>query len=221
MTRAIERPEARGRRAYTLVELSIALAIIGILASVSGSQYMAYLDRARTARAIAELRAIAKSLEPQADEEAVYPSALADLGLEVLDPWGNPYRYLLIQGNLPRGLSGTRHGLPDVAAPGGAAGAGASGSSGGGGTGGATGGASGGGAASAASASGGGGRPSGDPSIMGQVRKDRFQVPINRDFDLYSMGPDGDSRSTLNAPASRDDIIRANDGAFYGVAEEY
>jgi len=55
----------------------------------------------------------------------------------------------------------------------------------------------------------------------GQVRKDRNLVPINSDYDLYSKGPDGDSRSPLTAQASRDDIVRANDGAFIGKAEDY
>jgi len=55
----------------------------------------------------------------------------------------------------------------------------------------------------------------------GKLRKDRFLVPINSDFDLYSMGPDGKSVSPLTAAASRDDIIRANDGGYVGPAEAY
>lgn len=55
----------------------------------------------------------------------------------------------------------------------------------------------------------------------GALRKDRFLVPINSDFDLYSMGPDGRSTGPLTAKASRDDIIRANDGGYVGVAEGY
>lgn len=56
---------------------------------------------------------------------------------------------------------------------------------------------------------------------VGQLRKDRFLVPLNSDFDLYSMGPDGRSQTPLTAQASRDDIVRANDGGFVGVAETY
>lgn len=55
----------------------------------------------------------------------------------------------------------------------------------------------------------------------GGMRKDRFLVPLNSDFDLYSMGPDGDSKPPLTAKASRDDIIRANDGGYVGLASEY
>jgi general secretion pathway protein G len=55
----------------------------------------------------------------------------------------------------------------------------------------------------------------------GQLRKDRNLVPINTDFDLYSSGPDGDSVPPLTAQKSRDDIVRANDGKYIGVAENY
>jgi general secretion pathway protein G len=55
----------------------------------------------------------------------------------------------------------------------------------------------------------------------GQFRKDRNLVPIDSDYDLYSMGPDGDSVPPLTAAASRYDIVRANDGHFIGKAEDY
>jgi general secretion pathway protein G len=52
-------------------------------------------------------------------------------------------------------------------------------------------------------------------------RKDKSLHPLNSDYDLYSMGPDGDSKTPLTAKASHDDIIRAGDGDFVGVAEDY
>lgn len=55
----------------------------------------------------------------------------------------------------------------------------------------------------------------------GHARKDHSLVPINTDFDLYSMGPDGRSVGPLTARASRDDIVRANDGRFIGLASDY
>ncbi|HNS56268.1 MAG TPA: hypothetical protein PKO34_04360, partial [Smithellaceae bacterium] len=57
--------------------------------------------------------------------------------------------------------------------------------------------------------------------VAGSARKDRFLVPVNSDFDLYSMGPDGVSTLALTAKNSRDDIIRANDGAYIGTAAGY
>lgn len=58
-------------------------------------------------------------------------------------------------------------------------------------------------------------------SVAGSARKDRFLVPINSDFDLYSMGPDGVSAKPLSAKASQDDIVRANDGGFVGKASDF
>jgi len=55
----------------------------------------------------------------------------------------------------------------------------------------------------------------------GQARKDHSLVPINTDFDLYSRGPDGGSTPPLTSAISRDDIVRANNGAFVGVAADY
>jgi len=55
----------------------------------------------------------------------------------------------------------------------------------------------------------------------GNMRKDKNLVPINGDYDLYSMGEDGLSVPPLTAKASQDDIVRANNGAYIGPAENY
>lgn len=55
----------------------------------------------------------------------------------------------------------------------------------------------------------------------GGFRKDKRIVPINTDYDLYSMGKDGQSVPPLTAHASRDDIVRANDGRFIGLVSDY
>ncbi len=52
-------------------------------------------------------------------------------------------------------------------------------------------------------------------------RKDRFLNPINSTYDLYSMGRDGLTHSNLTSPQSRDDIVRAQDGAFVGLASNF
>jgi general secretion pathway protein G len=54
-----------------------------------------------------------------------------------------------------------------------------------------------------------------------KARKNRNLHPINSDFDLYSMGKDRKSKAPLVAKESRDDVVRANDGAFVGLAETY
>lgn len=58
-------------------------------------------------------------------------------------------------------------------------------------------------------------------SGKGKLRKDGKLNPLNTDFDLYSMGRDGRSASPLSAQHSRDDIVRANNGAFIGLGEDY
>lgn len=55
----------------------------------------------------------------------------------------------------------------------------------------------------------------------GGARKDRFLVPINSAFDLYSLGKDGQSAAPLTAARSQDDVIVANDGGFVGLARNY
>jgi len=88
-------------RGFTLVELAIAVAIIGVLAALASSQYIAYIERVRVARTIIELKDISAQLDPIAFEGGRLPNALADIGLGGRkDPWGRPYQYLRIQGSL-------------------------------------------------------------------------------------------------------------------------
>ena len=61
----------------------------------------------------------------------------------------------------------------------------------------------------------------GNTKAKGNARKDKFLVPLNSDFDLYSMGADGKTVAPITAKASQDDIIRANDGGYFGLASEY
>jgi general secretion pathway protein G len=53
------------------------------------------------------------------------------------------------------------------------------------------------------------------------ARRDRFLVPINTSYDLYSVGRDGATTAPLTAKKSQDDVIRANDGGFIGLASRY
>ena len=55
----------------------------------------------------------------------------------------------------------------------------------------------------------------------GAFRKDGKLNPLNSDFDLFSVGADGESMGPLSAAKSRDDIVRANNGAFIGLGEDY
>lgn len=162
MTRRGLRARGRGplAGAFTILEMMIALGVLGILVAVSQSLYSGYQERARIGQATADLRAIATRVEQFRVEFGRSPSALDRVMNPVpVDPWGGSYRYLVIEG-----------------AP---------------------------------------------PSVQGQVRKDKNLVPLNSDFDLYSHGPDGESRAPLTAKASHDDIVRASNGRYFGVASAF
>ena len=53
------------------------------------------------------------------------------------------------------------------------------------------------------------------------ARTDRFFVPINTDFDLYSKGQDGLSAPSLTDPTSEDDIVWSGDGSYLGLASNF
>jgi general secretion pathway protein G len=55
----------------------------------------------------------------------------------------------------------------------------------------------------------------------GGVRKDKNLVPMNSDYDLYSCGRDGGTAPPITARMSRDDIVRANNGSFIGLASNH
>ena len=151
----IRRRKHKNPTGFTLIEILVSLAIVGILAGVVVPLYTGYIDQARLETAISDIGECSLALARYYADSGSYPDSLDKVGCATSrDPWGNPYRYFNIQ---------TAKG-------------------------------------------------------KGNMRKDRFLVPINSDFDLYSMGKDGKSASPLTAKASRDDIIRANDGAYIGPA---
>ena len=58
-----------------------------------------------------------------------------------------------------------------------------------------------------------------DPK-QNECRKIRNIHPINTDYDLYSVGKDGKSTKSINSEVSWDDVIRAYDGSYMGVAKD-
>ncbi|MGD9074090.1 MAG: type II secretion system protein GspG [Desulfobacteraceae bacterium] len=56
---------------------------------------------------------------------------------------------------------------------------------------------------------------------VGHRRKDQWDNPLNDDYDLYSTGRDGQSAQHLHNKKSHDDIVRAREGRFIGLASEF
>ena len=54
-----------------------------------------------------------------------------------------------------------------------------------------------------------------------KARSYQGDVPVNTDYDLYSMGPDGKSAPAFTSNNSLDDIVRANNGQFIGSVFNY
>lgn len=142
----------------TLVELLLALAIIGLLAAIAVPNYLQYVERVKVELAIADIKGIEMTIQRYVTVSMSLPKNLAEIGeANLLDPWGHPYEFLNFEG-----LKG-----------------------------------------------------------KGKMRKDKNLVPVNSDYDLYSMGPDGRTSAPFTAKAARDDIVRANNGRYVGPASEF
>lgn len=219
---------------FTLMELMIAVAIVAILGGIAIPAYLGYLDKARIARTIAEIRHIEKSIKLFYATTEVYPTTLAEVAADkILDPWGTPYQYLSMRGGVLADGGGQDE--PTSAwswfAPSSAYATPSNHGQGNGGDGGNSGGGGnrGRGNQNSGRQNSGNGAGNGDPSGSGSgglqssvsPRKDRFGVPLNTDFDLYSRGKDRLSTDALSTPNSHDDILRANDGAFVGLASHF
>jgi general secretion pathway protein G len=148
----------RRNKGFTLLELMLVVAIMGVLAAIAIPNYISYIERARHVKVLSELRQIDREANMFFISNNNYPLNLAQIGYGNLrDPWGNLYQYLNI-----------------------------------------------------ATVKG-----------KGKLRKNKEENPVNNDFDLYSMGPDGQSKLPFNLAESFDDIVRAGNGSYFGRVSDY
>lgn len=59
------------------------------------------------------------------------------------------------------------------------------------------------------------------PPHVGKTRKDKNLHPLNSDFDLYSMGTDRMTQMQITGAKGKDDIVRAGNGRFIGLAADH
>jgi len=84
-------------RAFTLVELLMVMAIIGALALMSIPLLTQYVNKTKSSRSAADIRAIEKSIIAYILEKDSLPATLNDIGINQLDPWQRPYQYSAIE----------------------------------------------------------------------------------------------------------------------------
>lgn len=55
----------------------------------------------------------------------------------------------------------------------------------------------------------------------GSARKDKKLNPLNSDYDLFSAGKNGVFKTQVSQTDSLDDVIRARNGAYIGLAADF
>jgi len=61
----------------------------------------------------------------------------------------------------------------------------------------------------------------GHPENVSFARVDASFPILNTDYDLWSPGKDGLTNKVITADVSQDDIIRAGNGSYFGLAKNY
>jgi len=91
-----------GGDGFTVVELVIVLAIIGVLSAVAIPIYGGYVDRQKQQQAISRIHVLQAAVERFRTEFGELPKSLDGLVDDgFVDPWGNAYMYLNIEDKKP------------------------------------------------------------------------------------------------------------------------
>jgi len=92
MLRVVRRSlsRVRDRRGFTLVELMVTIAVVGIIAAIALQQYASLSAKSRVARAQSDAKAIATAVGVFTAHMGVLPGALNDLTLPAINAAGIP-----------------------------------------------------------------------------------------------------------------------------------
>jgi general secretion pathway protein G len=86
-------------KALTLIELLIAMAIVGILSAIAVPVYTDYLNDTRVATAQADIANIEAQIERFRALRSRPPDTFAEASIvPPSDPWGNAYKYVRLEG---------------------------------------------------------------------------------------------------------------------------
>jgi general secretion pathway protein G len=97
---------------YTLIELMVAIGILGILTAMGVSGYDQYVERARASTAVGELLDISQRIKTFELANRRLPDGLDEIGRGgALDPWGSPYEYYNLQAEKGNGKARKRKNL--------------------------------------------------------------------------------------------------------------